>query len=136
MEEWNYALCLIQVGSNFVSDIVIQLISDRLGISILGVASGRNYKISKDLLLHSVPQGFSVSSLRNCDIRGVTRALCILIHNIKEAGSLREGLSGKVISKMDVVVMIKEKCAVGCTGPTTDDTGMEDVRDISTYPTP
>ena len=51
---------------------------------------------------------------------------------------MREGLwgAGKVISKIDAVVRVKEKYSVGCTGPTSDDTGMDDVRDIYTHPSP
>ena len=82
-EECNYALCLIQGRGHFVSDIVIQLISARPGISILGVETGRHSKTSKYLLPHSVIQGFSVSSLRHCDVGEVTRSPFILINNIK-----------------------------------------------------
>ena len=49
-----------------------------------------------------------MSSFRHCDIGGVKRAPYILIHNIKEAGSVREGLSGKVIRKIDAVVRVEE----------------------------
>ena len=116
MEEWKYALCLIKVGSNFVSGIVIRLISVRPGLSIFGVATRRHPKMSRELLLHSVTQGFSVSSFLHYDVGGVTRSPCILIHNIKKACSVREGLSGKVIRKMDMVVRLEEQCAMGCKG--------------------
>ena len=53
-----------------------------------------------------------------------------------EAGSAREGLSGKVIRNLNVVVRSKGRCAVGWTGLTSDDEGMEYVREISTHPSP
>ena len=39
-----------------------------------------------------------------------------------------------MISKIDVVVQSEECCSVGCTGPTSNDSGMEEVRNISTHP--
>ena len=62
-------------------------------------------------------------SFCHCDVGGVTRAPCIFINNIKEVGSVREGLSGKVIRKKDAVVQVKELCAVGCTKPTRNESG-------------
>ena len=59
------------------------------------MTTGRHSKVSKDILSLNLNQGFSVSSFRHCGVGGVTRTPCILIHNIKEAGSLREGLSEK-----------------------------------------
>ena len=49
-----------------------------------------------------------MSSFCNCDVGGVTRDPFIRIHNIKEAGSLREEIYGKLIIKLDVVVRIEE----------------------------
>ena len=129
-------MCLIQGRSNFFNDIVIQASSVRTGISILGVATGRQSKISKELFLNIEIQGLSVSSFHHCDVRGVTRAPCILIRNIKEAGSARSEISGKVINNLGVVVRVGERCAVGFKGPTRDDTGIEYVREIYTYPSP
>ena len=134
MEKWNYALCLIKGRRNFISDIFIQLRSVRPGISILGVVTGRHSKISKDLLLHSAIKGFYVSPFCHCDVGGVTRAPYILSHNINEEGSVREDISRKVIRKLDAVVRVQEQCAVGCTVLISDETGIEDVREISTHP--
>ena len=64
--------------------------------------------MSKDLLSHSTIQGLSVSSLCHCDVGGVTREPFILIHNIKEAGSVREEIYGKLIINLDVVVRVEE----------------------------
>ena len=47
---WKYSLCLIQGGSHFVCNIFIQLISARPELSILGVATGIQSKVSNDLL--------------------------------------------------------------------------------------
>ena len=69
-----------------------------------------------------------MSSFRHCDVG------CILIHHIKEAGSVREGLSGKLISKLDAVVRVEYHFSIGCTGLTSNDSVMEEVRDISTDP--
>ena len=120
----------IQGIGNFVSDIIIQLSSDRTGISTLGVASGRNSKMSKELLSHSAIQGFSISSFLHCDVRGVTMALCILINNIKETGSVREEISWNVTSNLDMVARVEERCAMGCTGTTSNYVGIEYVREI------
>ena len=96
--------------------------SARPGISIIGVTNGRHSKIYKELLLNSAIQGFSVSSLRHYDVGGVTRSPYILIHNIKESGSVREEVYRKLIRKMYAVVQVEDRCAVGCTGSTSDDT--------------
>ena len=98
--------------------------SARPELSILGVATGRHSKVYKDLLSHNVIQGFSMSSLRHRDVGGVTRDPYILIHNIKESGSLVEGLSGKVIRKLYMVVRGEERCGLGCTVTTSDESGM------------
>ena len=44
-----------------------------------------------------------------CGVVGVTRGPCILINNVKEAGSGREGLLGKVIRKLNAVVRADEQ---------------------------
>ena len=67
-----------------------------------------------------------MSSFRHCDVVGVTRPPCILIHNIKEAGSVWEGLSGKVIGKLEAMVQVEERCAVECTVPTSNDSEIEE----------
>ena len=77
-----------------------------------------------------------MSYFRHCDVGGVKRDPCILIHNIKETGSVMEELSGKVIRKLDAVVRVEEQCAIGCTGQTRNDAGIEDVRDIYTHLSP
>ena len=59
-----------------------------------------------------------------------------LIYNIKESGSLIEGLSGKRFKKLDAVVQVKDQCAVRCTGKSRNYSGMEEVRDIPTHPSP
>ena len=56
-----------------------------------------------------------MSSFRHCNVGVVTRVPFILVHNLKEAGSVREGLLEKVISQLDVMVRVEEQCAVGCT---------------------
>ena len=129
-------MCLIQGGINFVTNIVIQLSSDRPGISILGVANIIHFRTTKYLLSYSEIQGFSVSSFRHCDVGGVTRAPCILIHNIKESGSVREEVYRRAIKDLDAMLQVQERRAVRCTGPTTNDAGIEDVREISTHPSP
>ena len=118
----------------FFWDIFIQLISARPDLSIPEVEIGRQSRVSKDLPSHNATQGLYVSSFRHCDVGGFTISPWIFIHNINEAGSVREGLSGKVISKIDAVVLVEERCAVGYTWPTRDDSGMEEVGDISTHP--
>ena len=100
------------------------------------MTTGRHYKNSKELFSHRKIQGFSISSFRHCDVGGVTRPPCILIHNIKESGSVQEETSRKVIRKLYAVLRVGEQCYVGCTVPTIYDTGMEDVREISTHPSP
>ena len=57
-----------------------------------------------------------MSSLRHYDVGGVTSPPCILINNIKESGSVREEVYGKLIRKLYAVVRFEERCAVGCTG--------------------
>ena len=47
-----------------------------------------------------------------------------------------EGLSGKVIQKLDAVVQVKDQCAVRCTGKSRNYSEMEEVRYISTHPSP
>ena len=63
--------------------------------------------MSKDLLLHSLMQGLSLFSLYHYDVGIFIRDPCILIHNIKEVGSARKGLSYKVIRKQDAMVRVK-----------------------------
>ena len=77
-----------------------------------------------------------MSYFRNCDVGGVTSLPCIIIHNIKEIGSVREEISGKVTRKLDAVVRVEERCDVGCTGPTSYDAGIEHIMEISTHPSP
>ena len=45
---------------------------------------------------------------------------------------MREGLSGKIIRKLDAVVQFEERCAMGCTGSTHYDARMLYLREIST----
>ena len=80
------------------------MISARPDLSIPEVEIGRQSRVSKDLPSHNVTQGLYVSSFRHFGVGGVTISPWIFIHNINEAGSVREGLSGKVISKIDAVV--------------------------------
>ena len=75
-----------------------------------------------------------MSSFRHCYLGEITRSPFILVHNIKEAGPLIEGLSGKVMRKMDAVVRVEDLCDVGCAVTTSNDAGMGDVREISTHP--
>ena len=75
-----------------------------------------------------------MSSFRHCGVGGVTIFLCIFIHDIEEAVSVREETYRKLIRKIDAVLWVEERCDVGCTGPTSDDAGIEDVREISTHP--
>ena len=49
---------------------------------------------------------------------------------------MRKGLAGKVIRKLDVVVRVEDRCAMGCIEPTSDDAGMEYIREIYTHPLP
>ena len=107
-EDWNHALCLIQGRSNFVFEILIKFRSARHDLSFLGVATGRHSRICKELLLHIEIQGFTVSSLFQCDVGGSTRAPCILIYNIKEEDSVRKEVFGEVIRKLDVVVRVED----------------------------
>ena len=112
------------------------MISDRPGLSIIGVSTGRHSKMSKYLLLYREIQGFYVSSLRHCDVEIVKRSPFILINNLKEAVVVTEETYGKVIINMDAVLQIEEQFSVGCTGPTSYDAGIKDLREISTHPSP
>ena len=42
----------------------------------------------------------------------------------------------KLIRKLYTVVQVRKKCAVRCIGSTNVDAGIEDVREISTHPSP
>ena len=88
-KDWSYTLFLKQGRGNFVSDIVIKFSSARPGLPILGVEIGRHSKMSKDLLSHRKIKEFSVSYFCHYDAVGGKRPPCILIFNIKEAGSVR-----------------------------------------------
>ena len=72
------------------------------------MVAGRQSKIPKDLLLHSVIQGFSVYLFRHFDVGELTRSPSILMNNTKELCSVRGGLSGKAIRKLDAVVQVEE----------------------------
>ena len=56
-----------------------------------------------------------MSSLYEFDVVGVPRDLYILIHYMEESCSVGEYISRKVKSKLDAVVQVEERCAVGRT---------------------
>ena len=51
-------------------------------------------------------------SFSHCDVGGVRRAHCFLLHHIKEEVSVQEGLSGKVIRNIYKAVQVEEQCTV------------------------
>ena len=79
---WDGELCLLQGSCEFVVDATACLVTKISKIHILGVVSGRHYKGSKMLRDYPLTRKISVSSFRHCDIRGVTKCACVLVHNI------------------------------------------------------
>ena len=50
-----------------------------------------------------------MSYFRHCDIRGVTKCACVLVHNIPSSGSVQEELSGKVRRKLESIIKVNER---------------------------
>ena len=82
---WDVELCLIQGTCEFVAEANTCLVTASSEISILGVAPGRYSKGSK--MLRNFPLK---TSFCHCDIGGVTKCACVIVHNIPSSGLVQE----------------------------------------------
>ena len=71
---WGEGLCLLQGTCVFVVHATTHMVTESLGISILGVASGRHYKESNMLHNYLLTREISVSSFHYYDIGGLKNA--------------------------------------------------------------
>ena len=70
-------------------------------------------------MLHNYPltREISVSSFRHCDIGGVTKCACVLVHNIQSSLFYLEELNVKVRRKFDSIMRVNERFLEVCDPP-------------------
>ena len=87
----------------------------------------RNYPLAREI---------SVSSFCHCDIGGVTKCACVLVHNLPSSGSVQDELIGKVRRNLDSILMVNQRCLEGCDPPRQGSAAVCGVREIVVYPPP
>ena len=98
----------------YTTTILFTEISD---IYILGVASGRHSKGLNMLRNYPLTRKLSVSKFLRCDIGGVKKFPCVLVHNITSSLLVQEKLNGRVRRNLESILKVNERCIEGCALP-------------------